>query len=238
VGELARQTGLSVRTLHYYDEIGLLCPSHHTESGHRLYVAADVARLQQIKSLRQLGFSLEEVRGCLQSPEFAPLGVLRLHAARLTEQIEVQRQLVGRLERIARALERAEEVSAEEFIRTIEAMTMLDRYYTPEQLKQLEERRAKVGEDRIREVEAEWPALMEEVKAEMEKGTDPADPRVQALAQRWMGLVGEFTGGDPGIENSVKNLWQQEQHIHGIDTGPVRQMMDYIQKALAAGKGS
>ena len=48
VGELAKRTGLTVRTLHHYDEIGLLKPSLHTESGHRLYTARDVARLQQV----------------------------------------------------------------------------------------------------------------------------------------------------------------------------------------------
>src|SRR6476620_1521247 len=57
VGELAKRTGLTVRTLHHYDEIGLLKPSLHT--GYRLYTATDVARLQQVLSLRQLGFSLE-----------------------------------------------------------------------------------------------------------------------------------------------------------------------------------
>src|SRR5437763_16290948 len=98
VGELARRTGLTVRTLHHYDEIGLLRPSLHTESGHRLYTAADVARLQQVRSLRQLGFSLEEVRACLDRPGFSPLEVVRLHAARLRDQIEFQRSLCERLE--------------------------------------------------------------------------------------------------------------------------------------------
>ena len=55
VGEVAKRTGLSVRTLHHYDEIGLLSPSRRTASGHRLYGAGELARLQQIKSLRQLG---------------------------------------------------------------------------------------------------------------------------------------------------------------------------------------
>jgi len=77
VGDLAQRTGLSVRTLHYYDEIGLLRPSLHTEAGHRLYTAADVARLQQVLSLRQLGFSLEQVRDCLDRPGFSPLEVIR-----------------------------------------------------------------------------------------------------------------------------------------------------------------
>jgi DNA-binding transcriptional MerR regulator len=85
VGELARRTGLTIRTLHHYDEIGLLQPTLHTESGHRLYTAGDVARLQQVLSLRQLGFSLEEIRDCLDRPGFAPLEVIHLHVARLRE---------------------------------------------------------------------------------------------------------------------------------------------------------
>ena len=83
VGELAKRTGLTVRTLHHSDEIGLLRPSLHTEAGHRLYTAADVARLQRVLSLRQLGFSLEEVRDCLTRPGFSPLEVIRLHVTRL-----------------------------------------------------------------------------------------------------------------------------------------------------------
>ena len=97
VGELARRTGLTVCTLHHYDEIGLLRPSLHTEAGHRLYTPADVARLQQVLSLRQLGFALEEIRVCLSRPGFSPLEVIRLHVTRLREQIELQRELCERL---------------------------------------------------------------------------------------------------------------------------------------------
>src|SRR5919201_3674111 len=93
VGELARRTGLTVRTLHHYDEIGLLRPSLHTEAGHRLYTARDVARLQQVLSLRQFGFSLEEIRECLDRPGFSPLEVIGLHLARLRDQIALQRRL-------------------------------------------------------------------------------------------------------------------------------------------------
>src|SRR5262245_51731957 len=115
VGELAKRTGLTVRALHHYDAIGLLKPSLHTEAGYRLYTAADVARLQQVLSLRQLGFSLEEVRDCLKQPGFAPLEVIRLHLGRLREQIELQQKLCKRLEAIAEHFRMAEEVSADEF---------------------------------------------------------------------------------------------------------------------------
>ncbi|HEY7311493.1 MAG TPA: MerR family transcriptional regulator [Gemmataceae bacterium] len=236
VGELARRTGLSVRTLHWYHEIGLLTPSYHTEAGHRLYTAADVARLQQIKSLRQLGFALEEVRACLERADFSPLALIERHLVRLREQMELQRQLCGRLESIASHLRAAEEVSVEEFIQTIEGMNMLDKYYTPEQLERIKERGQQVGEERIRQVQEEWPKLHAEVQAEMAKGSDPASEPVQALARRWMGLVNEFTGGDPGIENSLRKMYEQEDNIVGMDVAAMRPMMAFMDKAIAAAK--
>ena len=234
VGELAKRTGLSVRTLHHYDAIGLLSPTHRSQSGHRLYGEGDVARLQQVMSLRSLGFPLEEIRDLLDRRGMSPGDVVRLHLHRLREQIRMQRRLLDRLEAVEAGLRSAERVSAEELMKTIEEMTMFDRYYSPEQLDQLQERARQVGPERIREVEAEWPRLMDEVRAEMEKGTDPSDPRVQELARRWMGLVREFTGGDPGITQSLKSLWQNEEQVHGIDTGPAREMMAYVTRALEA----
>lgn len=241
VGELADGTGLSVRALRYYEEIGLLSPSRRTGSGHRLYSSEDVLRLQRIVSLKHLGFALEEIRTCLDGPSFPARRVIELHAARLREGIELQRRLLARLEALASRLGSAERASAEEFVRTaMEVMEMserIERYYTPEQLEQLEERRRELGEERIHEVEAEWPELMGKVRAEMEAGTDPADERVQALARRWMELIEMFTGGDPGIRRSLNNLWQQEENVHGIDVGEMREIGEYISRALAASEG-
>src|SRR3954468_12970181 len=141
VGDIAKRTGLTIRTLHHYDEIGLLRPSLHTDAGHRLYTAGDVARLQQVRSLRQLGFSLEEVRDCLGRADFAPLEVIRLHVARLREQIDLQRKLCDRLEAVAEVFRAAGEISADAFLQTIEVMTMIENYYTPDQLESLRKRR-------------------------------------------------------------------------------------------------
>jgi DNA-binding transcriptional MerR regulator len=106
---LSKRTGLTVRTLHHYDQIGLLKPSSHSESGYRFYTAADIARLQQVLSLRQLGFSLDEIRNCLDGPEFSPLEVIRLHLARLQEQIASQQALSQKLATIAASFQTAEE---------------------------------------------------------------------------------------------------------------------------------
>ena len=243
VGELARRTGLTVRTLHHYDEIGLLKPSLHTESGYRLYTAADVARLQQVLSLRSLGFSLEQVRDCLTRPDFAPLEVIRLHLARLRGQIELERKLCERLETLAARLSAAGEVSADEFLRTIEEMTMLEtmakKYFTPEQLQTFQAKRDEVGREALERGQEEWAEVIGLIRAEMDKGTDVSDPKVQSLARRWQDLVERSSLGDPAIRDAMKRLWQEQGDALAAQFGSQydsRPIWDYISKAGAGMK--
>lgn len=236
VGALAKRAGLTVRTLHHWDGIGLLVPGHRSASGHRLYDEADLLRLQQILSLRQLGLPLEAIRELLDARRLTPLEVVEAHLARVREQLAAQRALVTRLERVASDLRSAGTVSADELILTVEATHMFEKHYTPEQLEQLRERGAQLGPERIREVETEWPRLIAEVRAEMDKGADPAGERMQELARRWQGLVEEFTGGDPGITASLGKVWRGEpglaqKHQVGSLDGP---MFEYIGRAVAA----
>ena len=113
IGELAKQTGLSIRTLHYYDEIGLLCPSDRNDVGHRLYSNEDIIRLQQILSLRQLGFALKEIRECLENPDFSLSQIINLHRDRMREQIALSHTLLERLNGVARELETTTTVPVE-----------------------------------------------------------------------------------------------------------------------------
>ena len=173
VGELAKRTGISVRTLHHYDEIGLVSPSHRTESGHRLYGREEIVRLQQVLSLRQLGFPLEEIRDVLARRDFDAQRLVLDHIARLKRQIAAQQELCARLEAVAAHYESA---SADEFIQAIEVMTMFDKYYTKDQLDTLAKRGEMLGPEKMREVQEEWPRLIASVREEMQRGTDPKDP--------------------------------------------------------------
>lgn len=107
-----------------------------------------------------------------------------------------------------------------------------EKYYTPEQLAWLQERADTVGPERIRQVEAEWPELIAQVRAEMEAGTDPRAQRVQHLAARWQGLIQEFTGGNPEIESSLRNMYAHEPLLRQ-QTGVQADVVEYISKALA-----
>lgn len=241
VGELATRTGLSVRTLHYYEEIGLLPASVRNRAGHRLYGAAAVVRLQQIILLRQLGFTLSEIQGLLRRRDFSPGRVLELHTGRLKERIAHARRLLKHLEGLAGRLRSAKTVSVEEFIQTIKEAHMLDKYYTAEQKQTLAQRKQALGEDRIRRAEAEWKKLFEQFRAHLKRGADPASEPVQALAKKGLSLVQEFTGGDAGILKSLGKMYKTEggpqvlaQHGYQLDP----QVWDYMSKAMAAAKGS
>jgi MerR family transcriptional regulator, thiopeptide resistance regulator len=232
IGVLARRTGLSVRTLHHYDHVGLLKPSDRTAAGYRLYGLRDVIRLQQIVMLRSIGMSLDDIRRAMSRDGTTLRGAIEAHARRLRDRIDGERRLLRRLERTAETLRRKQKPTIDDVIRTVEAITMMDEYFTDEQREWMKERRVTVGEDRIREVEAEWPPLIAAVREEMKGGPSPDDPRVQALAERWGALVQEFTDGNLGIARSVGRMYQNEPSVRqktGIDGA----MMDYVSRAGA-----
>jgi MerR family transcriptional regulator, thiopeptide resistance regulator len=233
VGEVAKRTSVSVRALHHYDEIGLLTPARRSDSRYRLYDESDLLRLMQIKALRQLGFSLQEIRSLLTTSDHPPLRTIEERIAAIDRQIESQRRIRIHLEQVAAALRGGRSPSAAELIEAIEAMTMFDKYFTEEQQKELQTRRETVGEGRIHEVGNEWPKLIADVREAMARGKAPADPEVQALAARWMSLVQEFSGGSRGIEKSVATMYRNEPGVQqrmGLDA----EIFEYIREAMAA----
>ena len=241
VGELAARTGLTVRTLHDYDAIRLLTPSGRTDSfhgsGQRLYTAADVARLQQIHPLKMLGFSLEQIGEYLARSDYDPRQVVRQHLERVRGQSEELQRLTDRLTALSDALDRAEVVSADEFLTAISEMTMIEKYYTPEQLETLRKRREEGGpevEKFIQDGPQMWAKYHEDLKTAMEAGVEPTSETGQELARRWWSLVSGFTGGDPGIFLSLKKMYQNEDAVHGMDVKAMRPDQDWIAKAAAA----
>ncbi|MCA6092302.1 MerR family transcriptional regulator [Streptomyces sp. SCA3-4] len=102
VGQVAAVAGVTVRTLHHYDEIGLLVPSGRSHAGHRRYEDVDLDRLQQVLFYRELGFPLDEVAVLLDDPGADPM-------AHLLRQHELLAERIGRLQRMAAAVEHAME---------------------------------------------------------------------------------------------------------------------------------
>jgi DNA-binding transcriptional MerR regulator len=172
--------------------------------GHRVYDEADVQRLYRIVSLRSLGFPLDAIAQALDSTAFDPKEAVDDHLRRLEAQIAQEQQLLEKLRTLR------ERLDADDFLATIEELTMRERYYTPEQLVRLEQRRQALGEDAIRGVEREWGEIFAALQQEMDNGTDPADPRLRPIGDRARELLLMFTGGDPGIEASLKRMYETE----------------------------
>lgn len=126
VGELARSTGLTVRALHHYDDIGLLVPSRRTTGGHRVYDARDVRRLYRVLALRRLGLRLDAISAVLDDGSVSLLEIVRRHLERVEREIEHQHRLRERLRRILEALQLSAEAPVEDYIDAVEAMAMIE----------------------------------------------------------------------------------------------------------------
>ena len=233
VGELAATTGLTVRTLHHYDEIGLLVPSERTISGHRLYSGADVTKLYRIAALRDLGLSLEDIGRWFEEGD-DPEKLVRRHLEEVQRQLELDERLRDRLVSILEAIEREEEPDAEQFIRTVEVMSMHEKYYTPEQLEQLEKRRLEFGPEGMERAQQEWADLIAEVQAERAAGTAPTDPKMKPLVERWSGLIEAFTGGDRGIRESLQKMYETEGPQAASRNMVDPELMAYMGEAINA----
>jgi MerR family transcriptional regulator, thiopeptide resistance regulator len=231
VGRLAAATGVTVRTLHHYEEVGVLVPSERTEAGHRVYGDADVRRLYRVMALRQLGMSLSEIRETLD--DGADLGaVLRAHLAHVERSIDRQRALRDRLATLC--AQAAEGVSALDLVATIEGMAMHERYFTDEQRATLARRREELGEEAIRGVEDEWRDLAAALRAHMAAGDDPAAEPVRPLAQRARELVRGFTGGDPAMYASLERMYENEDAATASRGVMDADVMLYLRRAMEA----
>jgi DNA-binding transcriptional MerR regulator len=242
IGQLARSSGLTVRALHHYDHIGLVQPSARTPSGHRLYDDADIQRLYEVIALRDLGLPLETIGGLLDGQP-GLLTLLREHLAHVDDQLRAVRSLRDRLARLIEGAEEADPPTSEDLLDLIDEVNKVDetikKYFSPDQLDALATRRETVGEQAIRDVQDEWPQLIAKVQAELDAGTDPAEPRVQALAQRWMELLEAFHGGDPELRDSLYRLHEgNSAQIQAEYGGPSPALMDYVGQATQAGAGT
>jgi len=211
--EFAKRAGVTIRALHHYDRLGLLKPSGRTMAGYRVYSDRDFARLEQIVALKFIGFPLFQIRELLRRKDTDLSAALR-------QQRQILAEKRDHLDRAMQAIERAEKVVAaggkpdwEPFRKVIEVIQMqtrkdwMKKYYTDEQLENLRQRWSP-------EVQAEseqgWASLAKDTEAAIASGADPAGETGRQLAARRQQLLAMFTGGDPGIEHSLKNLYADE----------------------------
>ncbi|AFU00501.1 MerR family transcriptional regulator [Nocardia brasiliensis] len=135
VGELATETGLTVRTLHHYDRIGLVRPAERTDAGHRRYTESDVQRLYQVLALRRLGLGLDQIADVLAGT-VAMAQVLAGHRDRLAAQVIAMQDLHALVTTLAATAENRPGISVTHFLglirRTVVVEETIEKYFTRE----------------------------------------------------------------------------------------------------------
>ncbi|WP_305789601.1 MerR family transcriptional regulator [Symbioplanes lichenis] len=175
IGELARATGLTVRTLHHYDDIGLVRPSHRSPAGHRRYAYDDVRRLHRVLALRGFGFGLPDIAGLLDGAGPGAREVLLRQLDQVTDRIERARALERRLTMVLGQFDDAGHQSATALISLMEGMIAVEHTYTPEELERMAADRREAAEQLSPEElaamserrRAAWEAMTPEQQEEM-----------------------------------------------------------------------
>jgi DNA-binding transcriptional MerR regulator len=237
VGQLATATGLTVRTLHHYDHVGLVCPSMRTASGYRLYDESDVQRLYEVLALRQLGLSLEDIGAALSGTSLLA-ELLTQHRDHLDRRLVAMRTLRAQLTTMLASLRDTDSADVTDFLALIRKVVTVDetvkKYFSDTQLAELAERREQVGEQAIADVQQSWQTLIPRVQQAVEAGTDPVSPEGQELAREWMELIESFHGGDDGLRDSLYRMQADNadkiEREHG---GPSPQQIEFIKRANA-----
>lgn len=210
VGEVAKRTGVTIRTLHFYEEKGLLKPSLRTDAGYRLYSLDDLMQLQKIKSLQLLGLSLDEIVELEQANTPCLLGIINSHIKVLHKEIKRQSKLAERLTTIATRLTKEDAISIDMLIDALQETTMYEKYFTKEQVESLDKRKNDYDPEYFKQVEREWSDIFKGFEALERQNAEPSSEQAQALAAKAKQLIDSFTGGDKGIERSLDNMYQAE----------------------------
>ena len=109
----------------------------------------------------------------------------------------------------------------------------MDQYYTPDQLAKLEERRRALGAEGLARAEQEWAQAIQDMDAERQAGTDPSDPRVQAITTRWRELISQFTGNDEGIRDALGRMYDSEGAENPSRGMVSEELATYVRRAMA-----
>lgn len=225
VGELARRSGLTVRTLHHYDEIGLLKPSVRSESGYRMYAAQDVARLHAIQALRHLGLPLAEIAPILDGRNVRPEAIIDQQMEALQRRVREATELHDRLALLRDGILAGKNPDIGDWVESLSLMATFGKYFSAGELKTIFTRYA--------EIEREWLALLPEVRVHMDAGGTVDSPQGQALTRRWTQLMMRWMRGDFALMERWGAMYRDEPSAPGMRGAPPADMIEYMERAIA-----
>jgi len=203
-------TQVTIKALRHYDKIGLLTPSARSESGYRLYSRNDLFRLQQITTLKFMGFSLTAIKTLLNNPEFDWQQSLGQQADALAKSAEKINKASGLLKFVAATLAQEDRIEWDSLISIIGVLHMNEtnvkswfkNYLNADEYQVMQDIYSQYTDAQVADYSDEWDKLVARVQANMHH--EPGSEMGQHLAKEWMTLVNKFYGDNLELK---KKLW-------------------------------
>lgn len=191
VGELADLARVSIRTLHHYDEIGLLAPSGRTGSGYRLYGHEELEQLQQILLYRELDFSLDAIARIMLDPTFDRRAALVAQREQLVVRAGRMEAILAAIDAALEALARGEPMNAADMFEVFGdfdpiqyEVEVKERWGDTDAYRESARRTSRYTKDDWKQIKAEGDEVARGLADRLAAGSDPGDPDVQALVDR------------------------------------------------------
>jgi DNA-binding transcriptional MerR regulator len=197
INKLAKLAGTSVRTLHYYDEIGLLKPEYRAANGYRQYGEKAIVRLQQIMFFRELDFGLDEIKAIMARPDFDAVEALQSHKALLQKRKERIDELLNTITKTIKNIKGAKLMEIKEYYQGFSDEQIekyreeVKRRWGEKTLKDSEDRVKKMGKEKFAAVQAESDRIFHTIADNMAKGAD--SKIVQAEVAKWRQWLENFS---------------------------------------------
>ncbi|MDZ5610024.1 MerR family transcriptional regulator [Bacillus pseudomycoides] len=238
IQELTKETGVTVRTLRYYDQINLLKPSGKTEGGHRLYSEADVIRLQQILFLKEMGFSLKEITNMLVTDEFS----LKETLEKQLKFVQEEQKKFNRMERILQAVVYSAELEGElgwkimfELIQLSQQSPRIREMFQ-QKIFSDEERKLLHNLPNMSEEDAnvrEWVDLLKQLRSFMKEEKDASHDDVQEATKRLMAKCMEMANGDEAFLDKLWEVRKSKENSQKMSMYPIEEeLLAYMDEAF------
>ncbi len=238
IQELTKETGVTVRTLRYYDQIDLLRPSGKTEGGHRLYSETDVIRLQQILFLKEMGFSLKEITNMLVTDGFC----LKESLEKQLKFVQEEQEKFTRMERILQAVVYSTELEGEldwkimfELIQLSKQSPRIREMFQTKKFSDEEQKLLRNLPNMSEEDEnvREWVDLLKQLRNFMKEGKDASHDEVQEATKRLMAKCIEMANGDEAFLDKLWEVRKSKEDSQQMNMYPIEEeLLAYMDEAF------
>ena len=243
VKKLAELSGVSVRTLHYYDQIGLLSPAVRSGAGYRQYGEAELLRLQQILFYKTLDFSLKEIKSLLDSPEFDLINSLEQHKKALQDRAEYMKTLLQTLTKTIDHLKKGTMLDYETLYEglpadKIEPYRQEARENWGEAFERSERHLSKMQKGDLQNLKKDFDICWRKLASMCEQGASPSAAEVQAEIAMHYQYIRQFWGTadrpDPQVEAYIglADMYIADPRFTSIDGKQVLGFGEFLKEAI------